>query len=78
MNIGLHDVKRVMVDKGHQLSTSTYTCVIRLVTVDGRVDITLFADSADKLAIKQVKDINDFYETELPVERAKEKYAEQE
>ena len=73
MNIGLHKVKRVMVDKVHRLTGGAFTRHLHVVTADGRIDIALYADSADKLEIKQVENINDFYETELPVETAKEK-----
>ena len=65
MDIGLHYIKRVMVDEVHQLPGGTYTCNLQVVTDDGRVTITMFSDqAADKLEIVKVKDINDFYDTE--------------
>ena len=64
MDIGLHEVKRVMVDKVRRLSTGCYTRNMHVVTADGRVNIALFAEDADKLAIVTVEDYNDFYEGE--------------
>ena len=65
MDIGIHGVKKVMVDKVRRMmSGPTFIRNLHVVTAAGRIDITLFADSADKLEIKQVEDINAFYETE--------------
>ena len=64
MDIGLHYIKRVMVDEVHQLGGGTYICNLQVVTDDGRVSITLFSDAAAKLEIVKVKDINDFYDSE--------------
>ena len=65
MDIGIHGIKRIMVDKVHPITgMRTYTCVLHLITASGRVDINLFADRAAKLNIVQVVDINDFYEPE--------------
>ena len=65
MDIGIHGVKRVMIDKVHQIGTSkTYTCNLHVVTASARVDIILYADDAAKMEIVKVKDSSDFYKPE--------------
>ena len=68
MNIGIHDIKRVMVDKAHQLTeggtilSAAYTWSL----ADGNEYTSPCSPiNADKLEIKeQVEDINDFYDQE--------------
>ena len=65
MDIGIHGINKIMVDRVHKLmSSGTHVFFMNIITDRGREDITFYADDAAKLEIVQVDNINDFYESE--------------
>ena len=58
MDIGLHGVKKIRVEKTLLLAVGGWhSREISIVTRKGEVKLTLFADQADKLEIVQVDDL---------------------
>ena len=65
MNISIHGVKKVMIENSYKIpGRDSRACTLCVIDREGRHEITLYADKADKLEIVKVKDSSDFYEPE--------------
>ena len=65
MNISIHGVKKVMIEDSYIIpGRDSRACTLCVIDREGRHQITLYADNADKLEIVKVKDSSDFYEPE--------------
>ena len=64
MDIGLHGIKKIMVDEAYRVTENIYSRTLHIITDEGRIDVRLYSPRADGLEVVPVAQVRDFYDPE--------------